>query len=141
MGGRKQHSAVDTALLLTDFVERNKAKGLETSVVFLDVKGAFGHVAKNRLLKTMTNLRLPDSIVRWTQSFLEDRTIRLAFDGQIDTAEVVTARSEAFGCSSAWSVIERDTSGWRKRRPHGRLLRPALVYTACRLLLHDRSSN
>jgi hypothetical protein len=56
MWGRKQRLAVNTALLLIDFLERNKAKGLKTLVVFLDVKGAFDHVAKNQLLKTMTNL-------------------------------------------------------------------------------------
>ena len=84
MGGRKKKSAVDTAMLLTDFVERNKANHQKSSVVFLDVKGAFDHVAKERLLQTMDSLGLPQSIINWTRSFLEDRLIRLAFDGQIE---------------------------------------------------------
>jgi hypothetical protein len=50
MGGRKKKSAVDTAMLLINFIEKLRAKGRKTSVVFLDVKGAFDHVAKGRLL-------------------------------------------------------------------------------------------
>jgi hypothetical protein len=46
MGGRRKKSAVDTAILLTNYIERNKAKGRRSSVVFLDIKGAFDHVAK-----------------------------------------------------------------------------------------------
>jgi hypothetical protein len=91
LGGRRKKSAVDTALLLTDFVERNKANSRNSSVVFLDVKGAFDHVARGRLLQTMQSLSLPQSIIDWTRSFLEKRLIRLAFDGQIeDFSEVET---------------------------------------------------
>ena len=56
--------AVDTALLLTDFVERNRAKGKKISVAFLNIKGAFDYVVKNRLLKKLIKLRLPYSIIR-----------------------------------------------------------------------------
>ena len=84
MGGRRKRSAVDTAMLLTDFVERDKANSRNSSVAFLDVKGAFDHVAKGRLLQTMHSLSLPQSIIDWTRSFLEERLIRLAFDGQIE---------------------------------------------------------
>jgi hypothetical protein len=84
MGGRRKRSAVDTAILLTDFVERNKAKKQKSSVVFLDIKGAFDHVAKSRLLQIMRSLALPQSLIGWTRTFLEERSIRLAFDGQIE---------------------------------------------------------
>lgn len=91
MGGRRKKSAVDIAILLTDFVERNKANSQNSSVVFLDVKGAFDHVAKGRLLQTMQSLSLPQSIINWTRSFLEERLIRLAFNGQVeDFSEVET---------------------------------------------------
>jgi hypothetical protein len=91
MGGRRKRSAVDTAILLTDLVERNKARKQKSSVVFLDVKGAFNHVAKGRLLQTMRSLGLLQSLIDWTRTFLEERSIRLAFDGQIeDFSEVET---------------------------------------------------
>jgi hypothetical protein len=54
IGGRKGKSAIDTALLLKHFIEDNKRRGKKTSTLFLDVKGAFDHVAKNRLLAIMT---------------------------------------------------------------------------------------
>jgi hypothetical protein len=63
MGGRKKRSAVDTALLLTDFVETNKKRGWKSTAVFLDVKGVFDHVSKTRLLNTLIKLRLPYTIV------------------------------------------------------------------------------
>ena len=47
IGGRLKKSAIDAALLLTNQVQENKALNLKTSMLFLDVKGAFDHVAKN----------------------------------------------------------------------------------------------
>ena len=38
-------------MLLTDFIERNQVKGYKSLVAFLDVKGAYDYVAKERLLK------------------------------------------------------------------------------------------
>jgi hypothetical protein len=91
MGGRRKRSAVDTAILLTDFVEKSKAKKQKSSVVFPDIKGAFDHIAKGRLLQTIRSLALPQNLIRWTRTFLEERSIRLAFDGQIeDFSEVET---------------------------------------------------
>jgi hypothetical protein len=59
IGGRRKKSAVDTVMLLTNFVKRSKARKQKSSVVFLDVKGAFDYVAKGRLLQTMRSLHLP----------------------------------------------------------------------------------
>jgi hypothetical protein len=63
MGGRRKRSAVDTAILLTDFVERNKAKKQKSSVFSLDVKGAFDYIAKGRLLQTIHSLALPQNLI------------------------------------------------------------------------------
>ena len=84
MGGRKQRSAVDAALLLTDFVEGAKARHQKASVALLDIKGAFDHVSKTKLLKIMDNLQLPEKVKTWTQSFLENRQLQLTFNGQIE---------------------------------------------------------
>ena len=89
MGGQKKKSAVDAALLLKDFVEKAKAKKHKASVVFLDVKGAFDHVSKDRLLKIMIQLRLPYSVIAWTRSFLEGRQLRLNFDGQMEETQPI----------------------------------------------------
>jgi ribonuclease HI len=84
IGGRLKKSAIDAALLLTDFIESNKAKKWTTSALFLDIKGAFDHVARGRLLNTLGSLGLPPSLISWVSSFLRDRTIRLSFDGLIE---------------------------------------------------------
>lgn len=83
IGGRLKKSAIDAALLLTNEVQSNKKRGWKTSTLFIDIKGAYDHVAKNRLLKILQDLQLPINMISWTLSFLEQRQLRLAFDGQI----------------------------------------------------------
>jgi hypothetical protein len=84
IGSRIGKSAIDTALLLQNEVEVNKANKLKTSSLFLDVKGAFDHVSKNRLIEILVNLRLPISLILWVSSFFEDRILRLTFDGNTE---------------------------------------------------------
>ena len=84
IGGRLRKSAIDAALLLTTEIETNKRLKRKTSTLFLDVKGAFDHVAKNQLLAILQRLRLPISLISWTNSFLNNRTLRLSFDGQTE---------------------------------------------------------
>src|ERR1700709_2108807 len=70
IGGRLKKSAVDAALLLANEVESNRRLKRKTITLFLDVKGAFDHVAKNQLLTILQRLQLPSSLVAWTSSFL-----------------------------------------------------------------------
>ena len=82
IGGRLRKSAVDAALLLTDEIQSQKQHNRKTTTLFLDIKGAFDHVAKDQLLGTMKDLGLPVSLLSWTKSFLSHRKIQLSFDGQ-----------------------------------------------------------
>jgi len=84
IGSRLYKSAIDAALVLQNEVEVNKANKLKTSVLFLDVKGAFDHVAKNRLLQVLVQLKLPICLVLWVKSFVEDRIIRLSFNNETE---------------------------------------------------------
>ena len=84
MGGRLYKSAINTALLLQNEVEANKSYKLKTSTLFLDVKGAFDHVSKNRLLQIIISLLLPTSLILWVSSFLDNRVLRLAFNNSIE---------------------------------------------------------
>ena len=84
IGGRLKKSAVDAALLLTNEVQANRRLKRKTTTLFLDVKGAFDHVAKNQLLGILQKLQLPSNLVAWTSSFLSNRTLRLSFDGQME---------------------------------------------------------
>ena len=83
IGGRLKKSAIDAALLLKNEVEINKNAKLKTSTVFMDVKGAYDHVAKHRLLQIFQQLGLPLNLISWVSTFLSQRQLRLAFDGQI----------------------------------------------------------
>ena len=84
IGSRLRKSAIDTTLLLQNQVEVNKANKLKTSTLFLDVKGAFDYVSKNRLIEILASLKLPISLISWISSFLEDRLLRLSFDNQLE---------------------------------------------------------
>jgi hypothetical protein len=72
---------VDAGLLLVNEVQRQRRRGRLTSTVFLDIKGAFDHVALNQLLNILSKLDLPYSLIAWTRSFLTERLLRLSFDG------------------------------------------------------------
>ena len=58
IGGRQKKSAIDAALVLLNEVETNKRLKRKTTTLFLDVKGAYNHVARNQLLKILQKLRL-----------------------------------------------------------------------------------
>jgi ribonuclease HI len=89
LGGRKQRSAIDAALLLLNEIQsRRKNSSTVTSTIFLDIKGAFDYVSKPRLLRILAKLGLPSNLRIWVSSFLSDRTIQLAFDGCIQPAPV-----------------------------------------------------
>ncbi len=81
IGGRKQRSSIDAALLLTNYIEEGRAKGRKvTSTVFLDVRGAFDYVNKERLLAIIASIGLPPNLYRWVSYFLSDRKIQLFFN-------------------------------------------------------------
>ena len=67
------------------YIQQQKAKRKRsvTSVLFLDIKGAFDHVSKPKLLAAMQGLQLPQSLISWVDSFLSERVARLMFDGKI----------------------------------------------------------
>jgi hypothetical protein len=83
MGGRLYKSAINTALLLQNEVEANKSYKLKTSTLFLDIKGTFDYIFKNRLLQIIISLLLPTSLILWILLFLDDRVLQLAFNNSI----------------------------------------------------------
>jgi hypothetical protein len=82
IGCRGRRSAIDAALSLTHDIQLANHKGLKSTYLLMDIKGAFNHVSKNQLLGFCKRLKLPLSIYRWIESFMSDRHIQLAFDGE-----------------------------------------------------------
>jgi len=62
MGSRKQISAIDAVMSLVHDIQLAKHDNEDTSVLFMDVKGAYDHVSANQLLKICYNLGLPRSL-------------------------------------------------------------------------------
>src|SRR5213075_3244762 len=52
----------------------------DTSVLFMNVKGAFDHVSANQLLKICKNLGLPRSLCSWIECVMNNRYLQLAFN-------------------------------------------------------------
>ena len=85
LGGRKQRSTIDAALLLTQYIEeqrmsRKVPSNTITTSIFLDIKGGFDHVSKNKLIGVLEKLCLPRTLISWVSSFLSNRSIQLVFN-------------------------------------------------------------
>ena len=90
LGGRLKKSAIDAALLFYNNIQQRKRKQKTTTTIFLDIKGAFDHVSKNKLLEVMKDQGLPCCLLAWTKSFLEDRILQLSFDGQTEEPQEIS---------------------------------------------------
>lgn len=90
LGGRLKKSAIDAALLFYNNIQQRKRKQKTTTTIFLDIKGAFDHVSKNKLLEGMRDQGLPCCLLAWTKSFLEDRVLQLSFDGQTEEPQEIS---------------------------------------------------
>jgi len=52
-------------------------------VLLMDVKGPFPHVAKGNLIKRMEEtVGFEANLVRWVESFMEDRKVMMSMDGK-----------------------------------------------------------
>jgi len=91
MGNRPQRStelAVKVAVDVTHTAWRQKAV---TSLLQLDIKGAFDRVNHTRLLDTLQQQGFPLWTIRWVKSFLTNRTASLHFDGETAAPRRLTA--------------------------------------------------
>ena len=97
IGRRQQRSAIDAALLLLHQInlkraQAKKKKPLVTTTCFLDIKGAFDHINKHKLLNTLKKLNLPTLLIRWVGGFLSKRRIKLMFENQIQESTRIDTR-------------------------------------------------
>ena len=82
-GGRNGFSTVDALAKLVSYSERNQKWDRVTSVLAIDIKGAFDNVHKGALLKTMKEMGLPEASISWVYYFLNRRRTSLIIDGKI----------------------------------------------------------
>lgn len=82
-GALSKWSATDLVLCVTHDVEEARAQGLASTFVTSDEQGAFDAVLHNQLIWRMQAQGWPDSVIRWTTSFLKDRSVQVRYPGGI----------------------------------------------------------
>jgi hypothetical protein len=88
IGGRRQKSVINAVMILIQKMQANwrtKKRGFITSVLALDIKNAYPTVRAAPFAKICIQIKLPTKLIKWFISFISDRTIRFAFDGEIST--------------------------------------------------------
>ena len=63
-----------------------------TSLLSLDMAGAFDHVSHPRLLHNLKSKRVPEYIIQWTKSFLTDRSTSMTLEKR--TSKVFPIQAE-----------------------------------------------
>jgi ribonuclease HI len=76
-GGRKLASTDHAIHLLLQRIYRAWSEGKMASLLLLDVSGAFDNVSRPRLLHNLRKRRVDNTLVRWIDSFLRDRSTTL----------------------------------------------------------------
>ena len=105
-GCRKRRSAIDAVGRLMKRVEEAWGRGNTAAVRLMDVKGAFPHVAKGNLIKRMEEMGFEADLVRWVESFMEERRVIMSMDGKEgDSMDVETGVLQGSPVSPVLFVI------------------------------------
>jgi hypothetical protein len=82
-GSRKRRSAIDTTAIMVDRAHAVWREGSVTGVLLMVIKAAFPSVGRGRLVHTMKGKGIDGDLIRWTASFLSDRTVEMAIEGNV----------------------------------------------------------
>ena len=80
-GGRPGRSAEDAMMILSESIYKAWKEKKVYTAVFMDVSGAFNNVHHKRLIHNLRQRRIPETISRWINSFLQGRTTQLQLNG------------------------------------------------------------
>ena len=81
-GALPLRSSVDLTSCLTHDVETALNRKQQASLLTLDVKGAFDGVLPGHLVRRLREQGWPDYLVRWVQSFVTNRSVKIRLDGE-----------------------------------------------------------
>jgi hypothetical protein len=79
--GRNASSMLDAGLALLHDIQSAQQAGLQCGILLFDIQGFFDNINHARLVQILADLGFAPEIVRWCRSFLQDRTVRLCFNG------------------------------------------------------------
>ena len=78
--GRPARTTSDALHYLTHRIKDSWRKKQVTSVLFLDIEGAFSNAVNEKLIVNMVRRRVPKKIVKFVENMLRGRTTKLKFD-------------------------------------------------------------
>jgi len=105
-GCRKRRSALHAFGRLMKRVEEAWGRGNTAAVLLMDVKGSFPHVAKRNLIKRMEDMGFEANLLRWLESFMEDRKVIMSMDRKEgDNMDVATGVPQGSPVSPVLFVI------------------------------------
>ncbi|POS84553.1 hypothetical protein EPUL_002906 [Erysiphe pulchra] len=82
-GALPKRSANDLVSCVVHDIEEARCQGWASTLVTLDIQGAFDSVLHNRLLWRMQAQGWPDMILQWTRSFLMNRSVQVRYPGGV----------------------------------------------------------
>ncbi|KAL8279736.1 hypothetical protein RQP46_007831 [Phenoliferia psychrophenolica] len=82
-GGRPGRSCEDTLHVVVDTIKTQWRLGNYVVAILLDVKGAYPNTTSARLQANLRRRGVPEEIVAFVASFMEDRTCRIILEGEI----------------------------------------------------------
>lgn len=82
-GALPKRSALDLVGCLIHEIEKARSRGMMSSLLTLDVKGAFDTVLPGRMRLRLGDQGWPDWIIKWVWSFMTNRTVRIRLDDTV----------------------------------------------------------
>lgn len=105
-GGRNASSTLDAGLTLLHDIQAAQKTKLRTGLLLFDIQGYFDNINHDRLIQIFTNLGFAPELVKWCQSFLKDRTVKLKFNGKTsDPFDFVVGTPQGSPVSPVLSTI------------------------------------
>jgi len=82
-GSSKNRSAFDAAAIMVDRAHAVWNEGNITCVLLMDIKAAFPSVVRGRLIHAMKAKKIDGDLIRWTESFLSERSVEVVIEGNV----------------------------------------------------------
>jgi len=81
-GCRKRRSAVDAVAVLMNWTQQAWQEKKVAGALLMDVKAAFNNVSRQVLTWRLGELGIEPDLIRWTDSFMGDRRVKLVLEGR-----------------------------------------------------------
>ena len=87
----KQRSSLTQHLTFFNELTAHYESNTPCDIIYLDFAKAFGSVPHNKLITVLKNIKISNSILKWIEDFLSDRTQRTCVERSLSTPSKVTS--------------------------------------------------